>query len=174
MSSVINHTNDPTKSSLLEKQTFPNYFSLVCTYFDENDGPQILYTDPWINSDLLNSISVKVFSYVMSGVEFHNSSKFKITSIVRLPKSNSYALTIEFVVKKNLYESNGDVVVPLVFFVLFSPELFPKMTAFIPELESKLNAFLDKEILGCPTPQQLEELSMSIKFFVHSLLNSTA
>lgn len=172
MSSVLIKTNQTKKVEMHHTLGYHEPFSLVCTYFDETDGPQVLYQEPWLDEDLLNSISIKVFSYVMAGVEFHTSSKFKVTSIVQIPKSEYYALTIEFIVRKNPVETNGSIIVPLLFFVIFKPDLFTKVAEFIPELERKLNTYFQKELMGSPSPKQIDVITTKLKLFLHAIFNT--
>jgi hypothetical protein len=93
--------------------------SLVCSIFDEEIGPVIIYNDSNLEKDILDNLNLKVFSFVMQGSEFGPDNFAKMRGIVQVPHSEYYTSAIDILIRKESENKYYDTFVPLVIFLIF-------------------------------------------------------
>ena len=93
--------------------------SLVCSIFDEEVGPIIIYNDSHLENEILENLNIKVFSFVMQGGEFGPNNFAKMRGIVQIPHSDYYTSAIDILIRKESENKYYDTFVPLVIFLIF-------------------------------------------------------
>ncbi|MCE7749770.1 MAG: hypothetical protein GPJ51_15395 [Candidatus Heimdallarchaeota archaeon] len=74
--------------------------SLVCSIFDEEIGPIIIYNDSLLNKEVLENLNIKVFTFLMQGNDFGPNNFAKMRGIVQIPHSEYYTSAIDILVRK--------------------------------------------------------------------------
>jgi len=93
--------------------------SLVCSIFDEEIGPIIIYNDSLLSKEVLDNLNIKVFSFLMQGNDFGPNNFAKMRGIVQIPHSEYYTSAIDVLVRKEGLDHFYDTYVPLVVFLIF-------------------------------------------------------
>ncbi|MCK4845307.1 MAG: hypothetical protein KAS95_06520 [Candidatus Heimdallarchaeota archaeon] len=161
----LNEVLSNQEKTLIDKTHF------VLSIFDETKGPEILYNDSLLDHQALLHLNLKMFSFLMGGVDYGPTNTAKIRGIVQIPKTSNYALAIDLLVNKTNPMDNEILKVPLVVFLIF-PETYMSFYAMISkELEDYFYRNFRKGLTKIPSKQIIRALINKIKLQLVSFLN---
>ncbi len=136
--------------------------SLVCSIFDEEIGPVIIYNDSHLEKEILENLNLKVFSFVMQGSEFGPDNFAKMRGIVQVPHSDYYTSAIDILIRKENESKHYDTFVPLVIFLIFPKKHLSDYAKIAISLEDFISKKFGDGLGQIPALKTLEELIKQI------------
>ncbi len=132
--------------------------SLVCSIFDEEIGPVVIYNDSHLDEEILENLNLKVFSFVMQGSEFGPDNFAKMRGIVQIPHSDYYTSAIDILIRKEDENKYYDTFVPLVIFLIFPKKHLGDYAKIAISLEDFISKKFGDGMGQIPALKTLEEL----------------
>ncbi len=131
--------------------------SLVCSIFDEEIGPTIIYNDSLLDKEVLENLNIKVFSFLMQESDFGSNNFAKMRGIVQIPHSDYYTSAIDILVRKEGVNRFYDTYVPLVVFLIFPKKHFGTYAKIAISLEEFICKKFGEGLSQIPALKTLED-----------------
>ena len=150
-------TKQPNNLKISNNQILDN-LHFVVSIFDETKGPTVLYNCSPLEGEILETLNLKIFHFLMQGVDFGPDNFAKIRGIVQIPKTLHFTSAIDICVKKTDSVRNVDVFVPLVVYLIFPKNdliIYARIAKFVEEVVSKK---FSKGFSEIPSLEMLKQL----------------
>ncbi len=135
-----------------------NNLYFVASLFDETSGPLVIYNNSPLDTNTLEKLNLRVFSFLMQGSEFGPNNFAKLRGIVHIPQTNFYTSAIDILVKKKDSIGLADVYVPLLIFLIFPKEDSVIYAKIVDEIEHFISRYWERGIIGTPNIRDVELL----------------
>ena len=135
-----------------------NNLYFVASLFDETSGPLVIYNNSPLDTNTLEKLNLRVFSFLMQGSEFGPNNFAKLRGIVHIPQTNFYTSAIDILVKKKDSIGLVNVYVPLLIFLIFPKEDIVIYAKIVDEIEQFISRYWERGFIGTPNIRDVELL----------------